>query len=270
MPAFFLVLAGFFLGFSGGVPFGIGGFVDRVAFFEFFVDIFLTRADFVDAFFGGFFGHFGELGVVFVVSDGGRSGFLRGEAEQNLEDFLAERALQAVEEFLALAAVFDERIALADGAPVDTFTQVLHIFEVLHPEGVEDLEVDFALDFSHDFFAHLLFLGGVGLLDSSEGEFFALFGFSHAADGIYQVFVEGKLGQELFFEFFVDAGGEKGEVGDGFTNQAVDFGLDVFAHEDFPAHEVDDATVAVDDVVILDDVFAAVKIESFDAFLSGF
>ena len=85
-----------------------------------------------------------------------------------LEDFFAEVLLEAVKEFLRLRAVFDERIALTDRAPMNAFAEVLHIFEMLHPERVENIEVNFALNLAHSFFAKLELLIVIHLLERGE------------------------------------------------------------------------------------------------------
>ena len=54
---------------------------------------------------------------------------------------------------------------------MDAFAEVLHILEVLHPEGVEDLEVDFAFDFAHDVGAEFVFFRLVEFFDGGCGGF---------------------------------------------------------------------------------------------------
>ena len=112
----------------------------------------------------------------------GESGVLWREIQENLEDFFAEVALEVVEELLRLGAIFDERVALTDGAPMNAFAKVLHIFEMLHPKGVEDFKIDFAFNFAHLFFADFLFLEVVGFFDSNAGEMGAVFFFADFAD----------------------------------------------------------------------------------------
>ena len=67
----------------------------------------------------------------------------------------------------------------------------------------------------------------------------------------------------------VDTGAVFNKIGDAGINQAIDFVLDVGAVQNLAAHTVDDFAVAIDDVVILDDVLAGVKVEALNAFLSG-
>ena len=55
------------------------------------------------------------------------------------------------EHTLTLAAVFNQRVALTNTNPVDALTQVIHVFEVLHPEVIKYLQVNIAFDFAHDF-----------------------------------------------------------------------------------------------------------------------
>ena len=55
---------------------------------EFVVEVLLAGGDFVDALFGGRFGHLGEFGVVlFPVGDAFGMSLLLGEGEEDLEDF---------------------------------------------------------------------------------------------------------------------------------------------------------------------------------------
>ena len=64
---------------------------------------------------------------------------------------MAQMLLHIFEQQLAAAAVFHQRILLTDAHPVNAFAQVVHVLEVLHPEIIQNLQVDVPLDFAHDF-----------------------------------------------------------------------------------------------------------------------
>ena len=152
---------------------------------------------------------------------------------------------------------------------MDALAEVLHILEMLHPKSVEDAEINFALDFAHEFGAEFGFFLGVFGADGGKGGAFAILLFAHVADALDEIGVKRKDGGEFLGEVRVDAGAVFDEVGDASVDETVDFVLDVGAVEDFAAHAIDDLAVAVDDVIVLDDVLAGVEVEAFDALLSG-
>ena len=141
---------------------------------------------------------------------------------------------------------------------------------MLHPQSIKHLEVDFALDFAHDFFAKFDFFAVVSLFDCGECKLGAIFFLAHEADFVDEVFVKVEDGFEFFVEILVNAGRNFGQSLGFFFHQAFDFGEDVFALENLAANHVNDAAVTVNHVIVLNDVLAGVEVETFDTFLSGF
>jgi hypothetical protein len=133
---------------------------------------------------------------------GGRSSSATGSAWNSPDD------LHVFEQQLAAAAVFDQRVLLADAHPVDTFAQVVHVFEVLHPEVVEDLQVNIALDFAHDFGRKGCFAGRVQFAASVFKHLLELVGVG-VEQAVQRLFVERKYFADDVFEL---VGGGSGEV----------------------------------------------------------
>ena len=72
---------------------------------------------------------------------------------------------------------------------MDAFAKMLHVFEMLHPEDVENTEINLAFDFAHDFGANFEFFHGIGFFDSDTSEAGAFFFFAHATDFVDEIFV---------------------------------------------------------------------------------
>ncbi len=101
--------------------------------------------------------------------------------------------LQSIKQQLASAAILDQRILLANAHPVNALAQVVHVFEVLHPEVVEHLQVDVALDFAHNLGGESRFAGRVQLLGLSLQDLLELSGV-----GIEQFIERGFVERERF------------------------------------------------------------------------
>ena len=93
-------------------------------------------------------GSAGQLGFSWLVEIAACLPDGRGRARGR---FRGAVCLHVFEQALTLAAIFDQWVTLADAHPVDAFAEVIHVFEVLHPEVVENLQVDITLNFAHDF-----------------------------------------------------------------------------------------------------------------------
>ena len=78
---------------------------------------------------------------------------------------------------LATAAIFDQWVLLADAHPVDTFTQVVHVLEVLHPEVVQYLQVNVALNFAHNFWSEGRFAACIQFFGGGQQNLFELVSF---------------------------------------------------------------------------------------------
>lgn len=104
MLPFLFVLAFFFLGFARLIALIVGMIILRMVGFmvilKFVVHVLFAGTNFVDAFFGGAFGHFSKFGFIFLaIGDIFFDGFTFGEAEKNFYYFFAQiffRVLQKV------------------------------------------------------------------------------------------------------------------------------------------------------------------------------
>src|SRR3990167_10232949 len=71
---------------------------------------------------------------------------------------MAQATLEFIEDTGTLATGFDQWVALADAHPVYALAQVVHIFQMLHPQIIKNLKVNIALYFAHHIVAEALLL----------------------------------------------------------------------------------------------------------------
>ena len=153
---------------------------------------------------------------------------------------------------------------------MDTFTEVLHVFKVLHPESVENLEINFAFNLTHDIGAKFKFLGGVSFFNGKSGKLGALFFFTLETDFDNKVTIKIENRLEFFDEVTIYADAFGGQISHSFLDEAINLVRDICPFENSAAHEIDDTTMTVDDVIVLNHVFTGIEIETFDTLLGGF
>ena len=219
-----------------------------------------------------------ELGELLEALDGRAVGSEDLHAEEVARGVFLEAHHHGFEELEGLLLVLDEGILLAVAAQADAFLEVIHVEEVLFPEGVEDGEHDDALvvaelDFAEDLLLDLVTL--VELVEDGVAELVAI-----ELGGVDLVFELGAedvvdLGEDLLSvpllgvdflgsELVEDAGEDGGDVVFGDELLLGD------AFHELAAEGVDGLALLVHDVVVLEDVLAGLEVLALDGFLSAF
>ena len=67
---------------------------------------------------------------------------------------------------------------MTNADPVDAFAQMIHIFQMLHPQVIKHLQINVALDFTHYIAAKYFFLVTVEFVGSGHQRRFKLAGFA--------------------------------------------------------------------------------------------
>ena len=193
---------------------------------------------------------------------------MEADREEDFHDFLTQGTLETIEELLGLGAILNERIALTNGTPVNTLTKMLHIFEMLHPKRIENLQVNFTLDFAHSIFAKFELFVGVEFFNGRERKLVAIFFFAHETNSFEKIVVEVENFLKIGDEVFVNTRTKLSKFGNLILVETRNFWTDIITIENAAAHSIDYFAVTIDNVIVLNDVLARVEVETFDAFLS--
>jgi len=197
--------------------------------------------------------------------------------EEDADGLLHDVAGHLVEHVIAGHLVFDQGVVLAVGLEADALAELFHVVDVVHPLAVDDLEDDDALEFADGFgFGEFGFLGFVEgdrlllelLLEAVAGAF---------ADAAAVDDLEGDGGQKELVELgqvpviAVDVVADAGV--DGGVDEVCDHLEDAVAHalavEDLAALGVDDLTLFVHDLVVVEQVFADAEVVALDLLLGA-
>ncbi len=198
------------------------------------------------------------------------------QVEQVADGLLLDAVLHGVEHVEALALVLDQRVLLGHRPQADALLQVVHLVQVLAPLAVEDRQDHAPLQLTHDLgaeglLARLVLLVDVvldGLRDELGGDaravarglFELLDGDLHRVElpeGVPQALQVPLLGEAL------DRLGRDVRV-DRVVHHEADLLLEVLALQDAAALAVDDLTLAVEDLVVLQDVLARLEVLGLD------
>ena len=141
---------------------------------------------------------------------------------------------------------------------------------MLHPERIENVKINLALNLAHSLFAKFNLFVAVEFFDCGESELIAILLFAHKSNRINQILIEIEDGLELFFELLVNTRAKLSKLCDLVFVEASNLWADIVAVENLATHRIDDFAMAVNNVIVLDNVLAAIEVEAFDAFLCGF
>ena len=141
---------------------------------------------------------------------------------------------------------------------------------MLHPKRIKDIKINFAFNLAHSLITKLEFLIAVEFLYSSEGELVAILLFTHETNRVNQIFVEIKDALKVLGKFLVNTRAELNKLSNFVFVETRNLWANIIAIENLATHRINDLTVTVNDVIVLDNVLAAIEVEAFDAFLCGF
>src|SRR5579885_527010 len=210
------------------------------------------------------------------------------ELEQLINDVVLDGELQVLEHRERFVLEFDQRVALGKGTEVNAVAQGINSIDMVHPEAIDDLQGDGALDVANSRNAKFWIFGGelvkflslflIGL-NSQFGQLSAEF---IAAQGMqilgYDVIGDGEPGFERF-EKVVDllflsddvAGNVRVQQAFDFVaNHVQDALMHVGAFKYGATVGVDDFALFGDHVVVFDHVLTQIEVVTFDAGLGLF
>ena len=190
-------------------------------------------------------------------------------------DLIHDRRLHLLEHRECLDLVLDERVALSIGAQVDALAQHVHVIEVIHPLLIDDAEHDNLFELAHILLAEhqlailVALLGDLlqFLLDLVAREHLELRLLEASLRGVDLLRVLDECIELPFLgvEFLVRV--LRHLVLDDVFDHREDVVAQVLTEQDLLALAVDDLTLLIHDVVVLEDVFADVEIACLDLFL---
>ena len=198
------------------------------------------------------------------------------KVEQVADGLLLDGLVHGLEQQEPLALVLDQRVALGHRAQADALLQVVHLVQVLAPLAVEHTEDDAPLELAHDVGAELGLAGLVAVLGVR-----AQLGEQHI--GAQPLTTTG-LGEHLFdgdpdrvqglqrYPKLVQVpvlgeavcGGAGDVAGDHVVQEQAQLVVQVFALKHPSALTVDDLTLAVQDVIVLQHVLANLEVLPLD------
>ena len=196
--------------------------------------------------------------------------------------FLLDAIHHGGEEVESFALIFHQGIALRHGPEADAIAQVIHLIQVLAPFAIEHGQDDLALQFPGDVFPEFCFPSTVGRLsvidknlrkevrtDSGAAAtrilFYLLNGHRHRIQ-----LLESRPQLLKIPIFGVALGrGLRYVAVDRVVDEGANLVFDVFAVEHSLALPVDDQALAVEDVVVLENVLANFEVLRFDLRLRG-
>ena len=196
------------------------------------------------------------------------------QIEQVAHDLFLEGIHHRGEHLATLTLVLHQRVALRHGTQTDSLAQVVHLVEVFPPLAVQDGEQHLTLQLTHGVLAQSLFPTVVGTL-GVVGE---------GLDELVGVIAVMELGFRQFhgvhLPHLVPQGVKVPVLGvalgvlayaglDDAIGRGTQLGLDVGPLEHLAAVGVDDVTLTVHDVVILEDVLSHLEVLRLDLLLGA-
>ena len=208
----------------------------------------------------------GLLGLKTVAD---RTRVLEFGAQNGAKIILVHGVNQHAEGTEGLRLVLDERIALAEAAQADALLEVVHLLQVAHPARVDHAQHDLTVELAHEVGAQTLGLGVVHVLHKVEnllaqsvvGRIFERGGVRASGE------LDDPLMQTLEIALAimgVDGAELRHTAVDGVANDLVDMIGEVLAIQDLVALGVNDLTLLVHDVVILENVLTHGEVDVLD------
>src|SRR5450755_3967939 len=194
------------------------------------------------------------------------------QVEQSPDRLFLDAVHHGVEHVKALTLVLHQRVPLRHGAQADALAQVIHLVQVLAPLTVQDGQHDLALEYAHDVGRQLLLAALVrvaGVLGDHLGD--QVRRQARLVAGLLDHVVHGDGDREQLAECFPQlvqvpflrealAGGSGGVGLDDLVGHPEDLVLKVSALQHLVPLVVDDLALAVEHVVVLEDVLADLEV----------
>ncbi len=203
------------------------------------------------------------------------------QVEQVADGLLLDAVHHRGEHVEALTLVLDQRVLLRHRAQADALLEVVHLVEVLTPLAVEDRQHDPALQLPHDLGAELGLTGLVllvdvlldGLGDELRGEARPVArGLLQLLHGdLHRVQLPEGAPQPVQVPVLREAlGGLGADVRvDRVVHEVLDLLVQILALQHAPAFAVDDLALAVEDLVVLQNVLTGLEVLLLDLRLRG-
>src|SRR6266496_5492884 len=153
---------------------------------------------------------------------------------------------------------------------MDTIAQMLHVLEVLHPQRVQYLQINFALQLTHDVRTKIFFALFVQPSGCFQCRIEAVLVLGFGSELLERLLFQRNDSRKLLLKSSLVIGGKHGQLTGFLLYQFFHFATDVALFQDLPPHTVDRLAMAVHHIIILNNIFARIKIISFNLFLRAF